>query len=192
MFHSCPFVVPNHLCIPFAIIRVNPCPSVANEPRPSVAWNLFRNLHQQISGWKARATCIRVHSCPFVVQNPLHSCPFVVQNPLHSCSFVVPNHPFVVPPPFVVPTNQSNFPATHCHRIPTPPAATHTTTHRFLRITRPQRTGTAGFPNSRESAESAAVLPKMHNPATCTLIFRQLSAARRLAPACCNRDSRPA
>ena len=157
MFHSCPFVVPNHLCIPFAIIRVNPCPSVANEPRPSVAWNLFRNLHQQISGWKARATCIRVHSCPFVV-----------------------------------PTNQSNFPATHCHRIPTPPAATHTTTHRFLRITRPQRTGTAGFPNSRESAESAAVLPKMHNPATCTLIFRQLSAARRLAPACCNRDSRPA
>ena len=45
---------------------------------------------EQISGSKARTTEIRVHSCPFVVQNntllthpfppPSHSCPFVVQN----------------------------------------------------------------------------------------------------------------
>jgi hypothetical protein len=69
-----------------------------------------------ISGWKARATCIRVHSCPFVV--PTHPfafppCPSPAKLPqdgsragkpelrvfvFHSCPFVVPNQPFAFPP----------------------------------------------------------------------------------------------
>ena len=61
--HSCPFVVPNQPCIPLCDY---PCKSVLIRgemaPCPSVASNLFLQFHQEISGWKARATFIRVHS----------------------------------------------------------------------------------------------------------------------------------
>ncbi|MFN9287622.1 MAG: hypothetical protein ACK6EB_06070, partial [Planctomyces sp.] len=53
--------------------------------RPSVAWNLFRNLHQQISGWKARATCIRVSFVSIRGSNPpLHSFAIIRVNPCSS------------------------------------------------------------------------------------------------------------
>ncbi len=68
--HSYPFVVPNQPCIPLCDY---PCKSVLIRgeiaPCPSVASNLFLQFHQEILGWKARATFIRVHSCPFVVKN---------------------------------------------------------------------------------------------------------------------------
>ena len=169
-------------CIPFAIIRVNPCSSVAKEPRPSVASNLLLNLHQQISGWKARATFIRVHSCSFVVQSPPASVSIRGSKP--------PLHSWFTPPRIRGLPDQSNFPATLCHRIPPRHAATPHTWHRFSRITRTQRIRTTGFPDSRESAESAAMLPNLHIPATCTLNFRQLSATSRPATTYTHRDSR--
>ena len=91
-FQITPFIRAHSWFIPpvpaFAIIRANPCTSVAKEPRPSVASNLLLKFHQQISGWKARATFIRVHSRSFVVPTPT----FIR---VHSCSFVVPNHPCI-------------------------------------------------------------------------------------------------
>ena len=46
--------------------------SLASPPRPAAAISRQSGRQGQISGWKARATFIRVHSCPFVVQR--HPC----------------------------------------------------------------------------------------------------------------------
>jgi len=107
--HSCPFVVQNHppirvhswfqttpLHSPLRLsvqIRVNPW---RNGPRPSVAEGLLRKYQQQISDWKARATFIRVHSYPFVVQKrpPIRVHSWFKTTP-HSCPFVVQNHPCI-------------------------------------------------------------------------------------------------
>ena len=39
------------------------------QPGPAASISRQSNRRGQNSGWKARATSIRVHSCPFVVQN---------------------------------------------------------------------------------------------------------------------------
>ncbi len=110
---------PSPLC-PFAASReANRLP-----PRPAPSISGQSNRTGQISGCKARATFIRVHSCSFVVQNHpcirihswfktppfvpirihswlthLHSCPFVSirgsKPPLHSHPFVVQNTPCI-------------------------------------------------------------------------------------------------
>ncbi len=107
-------------CVPLCVFAAS---RATNRPPPPPRNGNLQAASRtgQISGWKARATFIRVHSCSFVVQNHPHSCPFVVQNtcirahsypfvvnsssfvsirvhswfktPLHSCPFVVQNGP---------------------------------------------------------------------------------------------------
>jgi hypothetical protein len=64
----------NHLCFSLRVfassrLRVRP---TACKPPPRSGNLQAASRRGQISGWKARATCIRVHSCPFVVHR--HPC----------------------------------------------------------------------------------------------------------------------
>ncbi len=71
--HSCPFVSIRGSTSPLRLLRVFASSRETNSPPPSPrsCSPQAASCRGQISGWKARATFILVHSCPFVVQRHL-------------------------------------------------------------------------------------------------------------------------